>query len=248
MQKQPVIEVENVSYTYDGGGNVLDHVSVTIDDRDFVSIIGPNGGGKTTLLRIMLGLLRPATGSVKVFGVTPELGRHRIGYMPQRANLDPQFPVNVLDVVLMGRLGCGGRMTGRHDAQGRAKAREALARVALSGLERRPFAALSGGQRQRVLIARALAGDPDILLFDEPTSNLDIVSQNDLYELLHALNKQMTVVMVSHDVAFVSKYVHTIVCVNRVLDVHAASDIAGSTISEMYGHDMRMIVHHHKHE
>ncbi|MCG8407013.1 MAG: ABC transporter ATP-binding protein [Phycisphaerales bacterium] len=239
-----VIQVENVSFAY-GPSLVLSRASVKITQNDFACIIGPNGGGKTTLLKLMLGLLEPTEGNIRIFGMPTKQARNRIGYMPQHAQLDLQFPVSVLDVVLMGRL--GHTTLGPYGRANRAKAREALETVGLRDLRSRPFSSLSGGQRQRVLIARALACEPDLLLLDEPTSNLDLGSQNDLYELLNNLNREMTVVLVSHDVAFVSKFVKTVVCVNRSVDMHPVKEIAGDFISEMYGRDMRMIMHEHAH-
>lgn len=244
MNESPVITMKDLSFAYDGGEAVLDGVSLETAQGDFAALIGPNGGGKTTLLKLMLGLLRPVGGEVRVFGRTPAEVRLRVGYMPQHARLDPQFPVSVLDVVLMGRLGRAVGI-GPYSRANRASAMAALKRVELDDLAARPFADLSGGQRQRALIARALACEPDLLLLDEPASNLDVVSQNSLYELLHELNETMTIVIVSHDMAFVSRFVQTVVCVNRTVDVHLASDIAGETISEMYGRDMKMIIHDH---
>lgn len=246
MSETPVIMMHELSFAYDGGDDVLRDVSLAIAPGDFASIIGPNGGGKTTLLRLMLGLLRPAGGEVRVFGCAPVEARRRVGYMPQHARLDPQFPVSVLDVVLMGRLGRAVRI-GPYGRANRAAATAALDRVGLEDQAARPFGDLSGGQRQRTLIARALACEPDLLLLDEPTLNLDVAAQNDLYELLNELNDTMTIVIVSHDMAFVSRFVRTVVCVNRTVDTHAAGDIAGETISEMYGRDMKMIVHDHGH-
>lgn len=243
-----VISIENVSFSYGGPNVALQDASLSIRRGDFACIVGPNGGGKTTLLKLIIGLLQPGEGCVRLFGRPPAQSRRRVGYMPQRAGLDPQFPVRVLDVVLMGRLGRSNplRPLGKADKE---QAASVLAQVGLADLQYRPLSALSEGQRQRALIARALACDPDLLLLDEPTSNLDVASQDDLYALLHALNKRMTIVMVSHDVAFVSKFVKTIVCVNRSVVVHAAEDISGDLISEVfgYGKGMKMIMHDHSH-
>lgn len=241
-----VIRFRDVTFSYDVTPVFTRPANFAIGRGDFACVVGPNGGGKTTLLKLMLGLLRPAVGSVEILGGEPRDTRGRVGYMPQHAQLDPKFPVTVNDVVLMGRLGCRGPAS-RYNGEDHDRASVALQQVNLAALARRPFAALSGGQRQRVLIARALACDPELLLLDEPTSNLDVAAQSDLYELLHKLNERMTLVIVSHDVGFVSKFVETIVCVNRNVDVHAAREIAGDYISEMYGRDMRLIVHDHTH-
>jgi len=246
LNEPPVITMRDLSFAYDGGEAVFESVSLAIAPGDFASLIGPNGGGKTTLLKLMLGLLTPVGGEVRVFGRTPVEARLRVGYMPQHARLDPKFPVSVLDVVLMGRLGRDVRI-GPYGRMNRASAMAALKRVEMDNLAAKAFADLSGGQRQRTLVARALACEPDLLLLDEPTLNLDVAAQSNLYELLHELNETMTILIVSHDMAFVSRFVRTVVCVNRTVDVHLASDIAGETISEMYGRDMKMIVHDHRH-
>ncbi len=240
----PVIEIHNLAFAYENT-TVLDNVNLTIRKGDFVCIVGPNGGGKTTLLRLVLGLLRPDRGTVRVLGESPTEARRRIGYMPQYAQLDPQFPMRVIDVVLMGRL--SGWRVGpfrRHDRQ---RARDALAEVGMRDFARRAFSALSGGQRQRVLIARALACQPELLLLDEPTANLDPLVQDDMNDLLDRLNRRLTVILVSHDVGFVARYVKTVVCVNRDAVVHDATEISGDSIRELYGHDVRLVQHGHDH-
>ncbi len=244
MPLEPVIQFDDVSFAYPNTP-VLENVNLTIRRGDFACLVGPNGGGKTTLLRLILGLLRPDCGRVRLFGQPPEQGRRRVGYMPQHAQLDPQFPVRVWDVVLMGRL--GGRMFGPYSAADRARAAEALAEVGLADFRRRPLAALSGGQRQRVLIARALACDPELLLLDEPTASLDPLVQDDMTELLRRLNERLTVVLVSHDVGFVIQHVKTVVCVNRGVAVHPAAPITGESIRALYGQDVQFVHHDHPH-
>ena len=241
---EPVVALEDVSFGYDEQP-VLEDVSLEVHRGDFACIIGPNAGGKSTLLKLMLGLLAPQRGRVRLFGQPPAVTRHRVGYLPQRSDLDPQFPVTVLDVVLMGRLGSGRRL-GPYQAADKAVARAALRDVGLDGLGRRPFGALSGGQRQRVLIARALAAEPELLMLDEPASNLDIAAERALYELLRQLNERLTIVMVSHNVAFVSKYVKTAICVNRQVHVHTRSELSGEVIQELYGQEVRLL-HAHEH-
>jgi zinc transport system ATP-binding protein len=241
---EPVIELRDVSFSY-ASMPVLEEVSFSIGSGESVSIVGPNGGGKTTLLRLLLGQLRPVRGSVRVFGRPPEEVRLRIGYMPQYTNHDPLFPATVMDVVLMGRLGRPGWL-GRLGWYGRADHRAAVEALELAHLEkeaRRPFSALSGGQRPRVLIARALCCQPDLLLMDEPTANIDTLVEARLFEVLRELAGRMTVVVVSHDLGFVADLVERVVCVNRKVVVHPTSRITGELISQIYGADVRMIRH-----
>ena len=243
MKKPPVIEIENLSFSYDGF-QVLDDVNLTVDEGDFLSIVGPNAGGKTTLLKLILGLIRPTSGNVRVFGNPPIKARSRIGYMPQHTSLDPLFPVSVMDVVLMGRLGNGTKL-GLFRRSDKEAAADALRQVELYEVRNRPFSALSGGQAQRVLIARALVSRPELLLLDEPTSNIDAVVETELFEILNHLNEQMTVAVVTHDLGFVSQYVKRVACVNRRVVVHPTSEITGEMINEIYGQDVHMVRHDH---
>lgn len=238
------IELSGVTFGYDQTPIVQD-VSFRLAERDFACLVGPNGGGKTTLLRLMLGLLSPQAGTVRILGRTPLQARREIGYMPQRVELDPQFPVTVMDVVLMGRLSHAG--LGPYRVADKAAALDALQTVRLERYARHSFAALSGGQRQRVLIARALACEPRILLLDEPTANLDPAVQDELHELLRRLNERLTVVLVSHDVGFVWNYVKTVVCVNRTVVVHATDQMTGDVMRSLYGHEVSLVRHDHSH-
>ncbi len=238
----PAICIRDVAFAY-GRHEVLRDVDLDVADGDFVSIIGPNGGGKTTLLRLILGLLHPDRGSVRVLGRAPRDARLRVGYMPQHANLDPMFPVTVLDVVLMGRL--GRRLPfGPFTRKDTAAALESLDDAGAADLRDRPFSDLSGGQRQRVLIARALACTPDLLLLDEPTASLDPGVQDDLYELLHRLNERMTVILVSHDVSVVSRHVRQVICVNVEVAQHPSTAITGE-LARLFSSDARLVRHDH---
>lgn len=237
------IELRGVCFAYDRH-LVLEDVTLDIAPLDFVSIIGPNGGGKTTLLKLLLGLLEPSRGSVRVFGKPPREARMRIGYMPQHTQLDPLFPATALDVALMGRLRPGITFGARPSAD-RAAAMRALAAVGLDDRAAEPFSNLSGGQKQRVLIARALTGDPQLLLLDEPTSNLDIHIESELFSLLREMNQRMTIVLVSHDVGFVSQLVRTVVCVNRKAVIHPTSEVTPELIHEAYHGDARAVRHEH---
>jgi zinc transport system ATP-binding protein len=244
MSDQPVITLQGVCFAYDGAP-VLEDVDFSIVPRESICMVGPNGGGKTTLMKLILGLLRPQRGEIRVFGLPPEQARLRIGYMPQYVRHDPQFPVTVMDIVLMGRLGHTGLrgILGWYGAADRQAALDALRQVHLETLARRPFAALSGGQRQRVLIARALCCQPDLLLLDEPTANVDSLVEAKLFEVLRELNKRMTILMVSHDLGFVSSLVQRVICVNRHVVVHPTSEITGDVIHGIYGGDVRMVHH-----
>ncbi|MFC1834518.1 metal ABC transporter ATP-binding protein [Thermodesulfobacteriota bacterium] len=241
MNGSVVIETEGMFFSYDGA-SILEDVHITIKEQDFVVIVGPNGGGKTTLIKLILGLLRPTAGGIRVFGVSPEEARPRMGYMPQSAQLDSQFPAGVMDVVLMGRLG---RRTifGRYSKADKEAAAEALREVGLHALHARPFSALSGGERQRVLIARALACEPEMLILDEPAAGLDAMVAGEFYELLRDFNRRMTVVMVSHDLGIVSKHVKTVMCVKNTVFSHPIAEITGEMINSIYGTPMGIVRH-----
>jgi len=247
MPGKPIIEFRGVSFSYDGE-SVLKGVDLEIDERDFVTVVGPNGGGKTTLLKLILGLIHPTAGTVKVFGRPPVEARTRIGYVPQHSLADQSFPVRVLDVVLTGRLERH-RVFGGYGPEDREAAKEALREVELSDHARRPFATLSGGLRQRTLIARALASQPDILLMDEPTAHLDVMMEGELYALLKRLHERLTILLVTHDLGFVSDFSKTVVCVKRTIAIHPTGELTGDLISEMYGRDVRAVLHdpdHHR--
>ncbi len=239
---QPVIEISDLSFGYDDR-RILCNVQLTIWPSDSVCIVGPNGGGKTTLVKLILGLLTPDSGEIRIYGKRPGEARKRIGYVPQYAEYDQLFPISVKEVVCMGRL--GNALTGRYRKDDWERTMAALAEVDLAEFASHPFAALSGGQRQRVLIARALATGGEILILDEPTANIDRESESHLWALLGGLKRRMTILMVTHDVGFVSKFFSRIACVNREVVIHPTSELTGELIKEMYGGDLRMIRHDH---
>ncbi len=223
---------------------MLEGVDLALERREFACVVGPNGGGKTTLLKLVLGLLKPSRGRVRVFGGTPEEARPRVGYVPQSYAYDAKFPVRVKDVVLMGRLERG-HAWGPYGREDRKAAHDALEQVGMREMGERPLSALSGGQRQRMLVARAIVGDRELLLLDEPTSNLDVGMEGELYELLKELNARMTIMMVSHDVGFVSSFVTKVICVRGDVVTHPTSEVTGEMISQMYGCSVRMVRHDH---
>jgi zinc transport system ATP-binding protein len=243
MTEKSVIVFEHVSFSY-FNLPVLEDINLAVKEKDFICIVGPNAGGKTTLLKLILGLLKPTKGSVKVFGEPPEKTRSRIGYMPQHISFDPLFPVSAFDVVLMGRLNPN-RGFGFYTHTDRDAAANALKSMEMYEVRHQMFFSLSGGQRQRVLIARALVSDPEILLLDEPTSHVDIAAGTELYDILGQLNKKITIVLVTHDIGFVSRYVKSVVCVNRRVVVHPTNEITGEMINDIYGCDVHMVRHDH---
>lgn len=208
---QPAVLVEELSFSY-GDQPVLVHVNFTIEPGDYVGIIGPNGGGKTTLLKLLMGFLRPQSGRIEIFGTHPKGAAGKIGYVPQRLPFDRQFPISVTEVVLTGRLS---RLPwyGVYSKEDLRATGEALERVHLLPQKDAPFGSLSGGQAQRALIARAIVAEPQLLLLDEPTSSVDVRAQSDIYEILQSLRKEMTVLMVTHDLNAVIEHVQRILCV-----------------------------------
>jgi len=242
MDNETVIAFDDVSYSYDTM-RVVESARFEIHRRESVCLVGPNGGGKSTILKLILGLLAPGSGKITVFGTTPVKARTRIGYMPQFLEFDHQFPVIAMDIVLMGRL--SNKIFGFYSKSDRKKAIIALEKMGVADLANRQFAALSGGERQRVLIARALACEPELLLLDEPTANVDPAIEAQFYEILKTLVKEMTIVTVSHDLGFVSQIVNHVVCVNRSVRVHPTSELDGNLIKEIYGADLQIVRHDH---
>lgn len=221
---------------------VLEDINLTLYDGDFVGIIGPNGGGKTTLVRVLLGLLAPMRGEVRILGRPAQQGRREIGYVPQVVRFDEMFPISVWNVARMGRLNRRGLLR-RYTARDDETVAWALEQVGIADLRDRPIGELSGGQRQRAYIARALASEPRILLLDEPTSSVDPQASGDIYELLHALNKRVTILLVSHDMNAVSSYVKTIACLNHRLHYHDSKEITTEMVQGIYNCPIDLIAH-----
>ncbi len=221
---------------------VLEDISLTVNALDFVGIIGPNGGGKTTLLKVLLGLVEPQRGQVKILDRSIRQGRKHIGYVPQLLELDREFPIRVKDVVRMGRLGKR-KLFHRYNAKDHDVVSHSLDQVDMTHKQNWPIGELSGGERQRVYIARALASEPKILLLDEPTANVDSHIQNSIYELLKDLNQFITIVMISHDLGAVSAYVKTVGCLNRRLHYHHDRLITAEMIEQTYQCPVDLIAH-----
>ncbi len=241
LTKQPVIEMHHVWVSYDTQ-MVLEDINLTVNETDFIGLIGPNGGGKTTLLKALLGLLQPTRGEIRIMGKSVADGRCYMGYVPQTIELDRQFPIRVWEVVQMGLLGCRKPFTRVSEAE-REVIRYALEQVEMSDLSQRAIGELSGGQRQRVYIARALASHPQILLLDEPTASVDPQVAGNIYELLRRINQTVTIVMVSHDMNAVSSYVKTIGCLNRKLHYHGTKEVTKDMMEAIYECPIDLIAH-----
>ena len=240
-REKAAVEVDHVDFAYDGS-LVLEDITITVQEGDFVGVVGPNGSGKTTLLKIILGLLHPTRGKVRVFGESPERARPFIGYVPQHANLDTTFPISVTDVVLIGRL-AQAPVLGHYRKIDREAAGQAMHEAEIYDLRNRRFGTLSGGQQQRVLMARALVGKPELLLLDEPTASIDGRVEQDIYHLLKKLNEKVTIVLVSHDLGFISTYVNRVACVNRRLVCNPTEKITGDVIEACYRGPVHMLKH-----
>ena len=237
MIPEPAALLRGVTFRYPGSANALEGVDLEVEDCDFLGLVGPNGGGKTTLLRVLLGLLQPQAGSVTVFGRSPQEVRSRIGYVPQHSSIDLGVPAEVLDVVLMGCLSRSswGPVFGPEHL---AAAHLALESTNTEELAGRRFGELSGGQRQRVLIARALAAEAELLLLDEPTTGVDIHRERELLDLLRLLNQTLPIVLVSHDVTLVTSHLKRAAWVNRSVVTYAASELTPDLIEASYhGHE-----------
>jgi zinc transport system ATP-binding protein len=236
----PVIQLEHVRFSRNGEP-VLDNVNLTIPEGDFTALIGPNGGGKTTLIRLMVGLLRPDDGRVRVLGRSPRSVSTRLGYVDQQVGVNPRFPISVLDVVLMGRLKSFRRWP-RHSREDKAAARRALEGMEMWDFRNRHVGELSGGQYQRVMIARALATDPEILFLDEPTASVDTKHQAEFYEILKDLNRRVTIVIVCHDLMMINAYVKSVACVNRCVHYHNHAEVTQEMI-DMYQCPVELVAH-----
>ena len=239
----PIIEMTGVSFRYQAENPVIENANFAVLPGQSGCIVGPNGGGKSTLLKLMLGLLAPDAGRIRIFGLAPEAARSRIGYMPQYHQLDAAFPASVMEVTLMGRI--TPRTVFTYRRKDRDAALAALEELGIADLADHSFAGLSGGQRQRVLIARALAGEPELLLLDEPTANIDPGAEEQFYATLDRLRRKMTVITVSHDLGFVNRETDLVICVNRQVLMHQAADFTAQTANEIYHHHVSMITHDH---
>jgi zinc transport system ATP-binding protein len=241
MDKTEIVKLKNVGVDYNGTP-VLENVNLTVEFGDFLAIIGPNGGGKSTLLKVILGLIIPDRGTATVLGRPADRNHSGIGYVPQYAFFDREFPITVREVVLTARYHKKW-FPGRYNSEDKKIAEEVLQTTEMTEYADRQIGQLSGGQQQRVFIARALATGPELLLLDEPTASIDPDMKAEFYKLLARLKKEMSIILVSHDISAVSIYVDMIACLNRRLIYHGSKKITPETLEETYGCPVQLIAH-----
>ena len=260
MPASPIIEIKNLSAGYDNR-TVLHDVNLTVYERDFLGIIGPNGGGKTTLIKCILGLLKPTAGEILYhtgqgsFPQSSSIPPLTMGYLPQYSSIDRKFPITVEEVILSG-LSSKKPLASRFTAQHREKASAVIARMGLEGMEQRAIGALSGGQLQRALLGRAIISDPQVVILDEPSTYIDKRFEARLYKLLAEINEECAIILVSHDIGTVLQQVKSIACVNETLDYHPDTDVTEEWLErnfncpiELLGHGTlpHRILREHKH-
>jgi len=230
------LELKNVSVFYDAVC-AIENIDLTINERDFLGIIGPNGGGKSTLLKTIIGIIKPDRGDVSK---SEDL---QVGYVPQFSTFNKSFPISVYDVILMGRLNSGLRIGRKYTPKDHEAVENIIEKLSIMHIVDRHISELSGGQLQKVLIARAMVSHPNMLILDEPTASLDGEARSEIYELLKRLNEDVTIVIVSHDMAVISSHVKQVACLNRTLFYHGDTEHVGDGIEKAYGCPVDIIAH-----
>ena len=250
--KVPIFDVENLSFSVHGQG-ILQNISFQVFNGEYIAVIGPNGGGKTTLIRMLLGLEKPTSGEIKIFGKKLKLFKewYKIGYVPQRAShVDINFPATVEDIVKMGRIAKRGVFAGMSQ-EDKATVEDAMRKMDIVNLKDKMVGTLSGGQRQRVMIARALASSPEVLILDEPNTGVDVKSQQRFYKLLAKLNREegITILFITHDIGVIADDIGRLFTINQKATIcnDPKKALSCEDMSELYGIEAHLI-HNHKHE
>lgn len=231
-----IIEIKDVSVNY-GSVTALDNISISIKKGTFIGVIGPNGGGKTTLIKVLLGLIKPTKGEFHINSDKP------IGYVPQFNNFEKKFPITVCRVILMGSMSDNKNIFHKYKKEDKEKSLKVMTLLGIEDLSERLISQLSGGQMQKVLIARALMTDPDILILDEPTASIDSQSRTDIYNLFNDLKGKKTILLISHDIGNISSYIDSIACLNVQLYYHENGKLTEETITKAFGCPVDIIAH-----
>ena len=237
----PIIQLKQIEVAYDEK-SVLTDVNLTVYNKDFLGIIGPNGGGKTTLIKVILGLIKPRSGEVCFFREGKPVDEIKMGYLPQYNQIDKKFPISVYDVILSG-LSKQKSLFRRFNKEQHAKVTETIAQMGLDGREQRAIGQLSGGQLQRALLGRAIISEPDVVILDEPNTYIDKRFEAKLYKLLEEINRERAIILVSHDIGTVLQNVKTIACVNEILDYHPDTEVPAEWLEENFGCPIEMLGH-----
>lgn len=225
-----IIKIENLSAGYDRK-TVLHDINLEISEKDFLGIIGPNGGGKTTLMKVILGLLKPSEGKITFYDNGMSVEQLEIGYLPQYNSIDKKFPISIYEVILSG-LNRQKSLFSRFTKEHHDRVKETISMMGLEGMENKPIGQLSGGQMQRALLGRAIVSNPKAIILDEPNTYIDKRFEAKLYSLLEEINKQRAVILVNHDIGSVLQTVKSIACVNGTLDYHPQSEVSAEWIEE----------------
>ena len=239
----PLIQITELSASYDNK-TVLSHINLTVYEQDFLGVIGPNGGGKTTLVKSILGLHRPDKGQIRFFREGKETPEINMGYLPQYNSIDKKFPISVYEVVLSG-LSKQKSLFKRYSKEQHEQVREIIDRMGLEGCENRAIGQLSGGQLQRAMLGRALVSNPEVVILDEPNTYIDKRFEAKLYELLEEINRERAIILVSHDIGTVLQNVKTIACVNETLDYHPDTEVPAEWLEEHFGCPIELLGHGH---
>lgn len=236
-----IISLSNISASYDNKC-VLNEVNLKVYEKDFLGVIGPNGGGKTTLIKIILGLKKPTSGKVRFYNEGKEVDEITMGYLPQYSSIDKKFPISVYEVILSG-LSKQKSIFYKYTAAQHKKVVETIERMGLEDVKERSIGELSGGQLQRALLGRALVSDPKVIILDEPNTYIDKRFEAKLYSLLEEINKERAIILVSHDIGTVLQNVKSIACVNEELDYHPDTEIPVEWLEEHFGCPIELLGH-----